>query len=86
MLSVFHCDGDTIRHFWGSELFCAPADPGQEPRHFGSTSPRRDARDQLTGWRACPSGTRPRAIGMTTSGRCAHFGFPGRNSGWPVVR
>ncbi|HEY3035830.1 MAG TPA: DUF899 family protein, partial [Streptosporangiaceae bacterium] len=24
MLNVFHRDGDTIRHFWGSELFYAP--------------------------------------------------------------
>ena len=51
MLNVFHRDGDTIRHFWGSELFYAPDDPGQDPRHVGtlepvwnlSTSPQRDA-------------------------------------------
>ena len=36
MLNVFHRDGDTIRHFWGSELFYAPADPGQDPRHVGT--------------------------------------------------
>jgi predicted dithiol-disulfide oxidoreductase (DUF899 family) len=29
----------TIRHFWGSELFYAPADPGQEPRHVGTLEP-----------------------------------------------
>ena len=29
MLNVFHRDGDTIRHFWGSELFYAPEDPGR---------------------------------------------------------
>src|SRR6266536_1298434 len=28
MLNVFHRDGGTIRHFWGSELFYAPTDPG----------------------------------------------------------
>lgn len=28
MLNVFHRDGETIRHFWGSELFYATADPG----------------------------------------------------------
>jgi predicted dithiol-disulfide oxidoreductase (DUF899 family) len=39
MLNVFHRDGDTIRHFWGSELFYAPADPGQEPRHVGTLEP-----------------------------------------------
>jgi predicted dithiol-disulfide oxidoreductase (DUF899 family) len=39
MLNVFHRDGDTIRHFWGSELFCAPVDPGQEPRHVGTIEP-----------------------------------------------
>ena len=32
MLNVFQRDGDTIRHFWGSELLYAPVDPGQEPR------------------------------------------------------
>src|SRR5256885_1000750 len=25
MLNVFHRDGETIRHVWGSEFFCAPA-------------------------------------------------------------
>jgi predicted dithiol-disulfide oxidoreductase (DUF899 family) len=39
MLNVFHRDGDTIRHFWGSELFYAPANPGQEPRHVGTLEP-----------------------------------------------
>lgn len=39
MLNVFHRDGDTIRHFWGSELFFEPADPGQEPRHVGTLEP-----------------------------------------------
>jgi predicted dithiol-disulfide oxidoreductase (DUF899 family) len=39
MLNVFHRDGDTIRHFWGSELFYAPEDPGQEPRHVGTLEP-----------------------------------------------
>jgi predicted dithiol-disulfide oxidoreductase (DUF899 family) len=39
MLNVFHRDGDTIRHFWGSELFYAPANPGEEPRHVGTLEP-----------------------------------------------
>jgi predicted dithiol-disulfide oxidoreductase (DUF899 family) len=39
MLNVFHRDGDTIRHFWGSELFYAPTDPGQDPRHVGTIEP-----------------------------------------------
>ena len=39
MLNVFHRDGDTIRHFWDSELFYAPADPRQEPRHVGTLEP-----------------------------------------------
>jgi predicted dithiol-disulfide oxidoreductase (DUF899 family) len=39
MLNVFHRDGDTIRHFWGSELFFAPTDPGQDPRHVGTLEP-----------------------------------------------
>ncbi len=32
MLNVFVKEGDTIRHFWGSELFFAPNDPGQDQR------------------------------------------------------
>jgi predicted dithiol-disulfide oxidoreductase (DUF899 family) len=39
MLNVFQRDGDTIRHFWGSELFYAPSDPGQDPRHVGLLEP-----------------------------------------------
>jgi predicted dithiol-disulfide oxidoreductase (DUF899 family) len=39
MLNVFHRDGDVIRHFWGSELFYAPMDPGQDPRHVGTLEP-----------------------------------------------
>ena len=39
MLNVFHRDGDAIRHFWGSELFYAPAEPGQDPRHVGTLEP-----------------------------------------------
>ena len=39
MLNVFHRDRNTIRHFWGSELFYAPTDPGQEPRHVGPLEP-----------------------------------------------
>lgn len=39
MLNVFHRDGNTIRHFWGSELFYAPTDPGQDPRHVGPLEP-----------------------------------------------
>jgi predicted dithiol-disulfide oxidoreductase (DUF899 family) len=39
MLNVFHRHGDTIRHFWGSELFYAPAEPGQDPRHVGTLEP-----------------------------------------------
>lgn len=39
MLNVFHRQGETIRHFWGSELFYAPTDPGQDPRHVGTLEP-----------------------------------------------
>ena len=39
MLNVFHREGGTIRHFWGSELFYAPTDPGQDPRHVGTIEP-----------------------------------------------
>ena len=33
MLNVFHRDGKTIRHFWGSEILYVPPEPGQEYRH-----------------------------------------------------
>ena len=39
MLTVFHRDRDTIRHFWSSELFYAPTEPGQDPRHVGPLEP-----------------------------------------------
>jgi predicted dithiol-disulfide oxidoreductase (DUF899 family) len=39
MLNVFHRDGETIRHFWASELLYAPTDPGQDPRHVGTIEP-----------------------------------------------
>ena len=39
MLNVFRLDGDTIRHFWGSELLFAPTDPGEDPRHSDTIDP-----------------------------------------------
>jgi predicted dithiol-disulfide oxidoreductase (DUF899 family) len=39
MLNVFHRNGGAIRHFWGSELFYAPTEPGQETRHVGTLEP-----------------------------------------------
>jgi predicted dithiol-disulfide oxidoreductase (DUF899 family) len=39
MLNVFRREGATIRHFWGSELLYAPAEPGQDPRHVGTIEP-----------------------------------------------
>lgn len=39
MLNVFRKDGDTIRHFWGSELVFAPNDPGQHHRALDFADP-----------------------------------------------
>ena len=39
ILNVFHRGGEVIRHFWGSELLFAPADPGQDVRHVGTLEP-----------------------------------------------
>jgi predicted dithiol-disulfide oxidoreductase (DUF899 family) len=39
MLNVFRRDGGVIRHFWGSELLYAPAEPGQDPRHGDTIDP-----------------------------------------------
>ena len=47
MLNVFHRDGDTIRHFWGSELFYAPATRARSP-------PRRHPRTALEPLRPHP--------------------------------
>ncbi len=52
MLNVFTRKGGVIRHFWGSELFYAPTDPGQDPRNLGALEPvwnlfRPDARGAL---------------------------------------
>jgi predicted dithiol-disulfide oxidoreductase (DUF899 family) len=39
MLTVFHRDGDTIRHSWSSELLYEEPEPGQDPRHVGPLEP-----------------------------------------------
>jgi predicted dithiol-disulfide oxidoreductase (DUF899 family) len=39
ILNVFRRDGDTIRHFWGSELLYVPAEPAQEYRHNDLLNP-----------------------------------------------
>ena len=39
MLNVFHRDGAAIHHFCGSELFYAPTETGQDPRHVGTLEP-----------------------------------------------
>jgi len=39
ILNVFHRHGETIRHFWSSELFYAPTDGDQDPRHVGTLEP-----------------------------------------------
>jgi predicted dithiol-disulfide oxidoreductase (DUF899 family) len=39
MLNVFERDGDAVRHFWASELFYAPTDADQDPRHVGVLEP-----------------------------------------------
>jgi predicted dithiol-disulfide oxidoreductase (DUF899 family) len=51
MLNVFQRDGEAIRHFWGSELFYAPADPGQDPRHVGTLEPLFNMLDLTPGGR-----------------------------------
>jgi predicted dithiol-disulfide oxidoreductase (DUF899 family) len=39
MMNVFRRDGEVVRHFWGSELLYAPAEPGQDPRHGDTLEP-----------------------------------------------
>jgi predicted dithiol-disulfide oxidoreductase (DUF899 family) len=38
-LNVFQRVDSTVRHFWGSELFDEPTEPGQDPRHVGTLEP-----------------------------------------------
>jgi predicted dithiol-disulfide oxidoreductase (DUF899 family) len=51
MLNVFHRDAGEIRHFWGSELFYAPADQDQDPRHVGTLEPLWNLLDLTPGGR-----------------------------------
>jgi predicted dithiol-disulfide oxidoreductase (DUF899 family) len=51
MLNVFQRDGEAIRHFWASELFFAPTDPGQETRHVGTIEPLFNMLDLIPGGR-----------------------------------
>ena len=39
MVTVFHRQPDGIRHFWSSEMFDEPVEPGQDPRHAGLLEP-----------------------------------------------
>jgi predicted dithiol-disulfide oxidoreductase (DUF899 family) len=39
MLNVFRREVEVIRHFWGSELFYAAPESGQDPRHVGTLEP-----------------------------------------------
>ena len=39
MLTVFQRCRDVVRHFWSSEMFYAPHEPGQDPRHVGTLEP-----------------------------------------------
>jgi predicted dithiol-disulfide oxidoreductase (DUF899 family) len=39
MVTVFHRDAGGVRHFWSSEMFYAPSEPGQDPRHTGTIEP-----------------------------------------------
>ena len=39
MSNVFRREGQTVRHFWGSELLYAPSDENQDPRHGDSIDP-----------------------------------------------
>jgi predicted dithiol-disulfide oxidoreductase (DUF899 family) len=51
MLNVFRRGPGEIRHFWGSELFYAPNEPGQDPRHIGTLEPSWNLLDLTPGGR-----------------------------------
>lgn len=39
MLNVFRREGEEVRHFWGSEMFYAQSDPGQDDRGLDVINP-----------------------------------------------
>ena len=51
MLNVFNRRGGEIRHAWASELFFAPAEPGQDPRHIDMIWPLWSVLDLTAGGR-----------------------------------
>ena len=51
MLNVFRRRGGEIRHFWGTELLFAKADPGQNGRHVDMLWPLWNALDLTPGGR-----------------------------------
>jgi predicted dithiol-disulfide oxidoreductase (DUF899 family) len=51
MLNVFVKQDGVVRHFWGSELMNAPADPGQNERHVDSIWPLWNLLDLTPGGR-----------------------------------
>lgn len=70
MLTVFHRDGEVIRHFWRSELFYAPVDPGQDPRRVGTLGPLWNLFD-LT-----PEGRRTGTSKSATTNSCSQESLP----------
>ena len=57
MINVFHKTGDGIVHRYGSELFFAPTEDGQHPRHMDQLWPLWNVLDMTPGGR--PSGWFP---------------------------
>ena len=57
MVNVFRRDGDAIRHVVASEMFFAPNEPGQNPRHVDMLWPLWNTLDLTPGGRGewCPS-------------------------------
>ncbi|HEY1751031.1 MAG TPA: DUF899 family protein [Caulobacteraceae bacterium] len=39
VMNVFRRGPEGVTHFWASELFFAPSEPGQDPRHLGLIEP-----------------------------------------------
>lgn len=52
MMHVFRKDADGVRHTWSSEMFYAPADDGQDPRHMDMMWPLWNVLDVTPGGRA----------------------------------
>ena len=77
IFNVFRRDGDTIRHFWASEMLYAPTEEGEDPRHVGTLE---IARGTST---TCCRAAAPTTTSSTTT---TEGGAAAYSANWPGLR